>query len=61
MHEVGNGWNTFVIDGGRAEIRTILVGARGRDLTRVMGGILAGERVILFPSDLINEGSRVSY
>ena len=56
-----NGWNTFVIDGGRAEIRTILVGARGRDLTRVMGGILAGERVILFPSDLINEGSRVSY
>lgn len=56
-----NGWNTFVVDGGKVETRSLLIGSRGRDLTRVIGGISEGERVILYPSDLINEGAAVNY
>ena len=56
-----NGWNTFVVNEGRVETRAILIGSRGRDLTRVIGGVSEGERVILYPSDLINEGVAVNY
>jgi len=56
-----NGWNTFVVENNRVETRSILIGARGRDLTRAIGGVAAGERVILYPSDLINDGTRVRY
>jgi HlyD family secretion protein len=56
-----NGWNTFIVDGNRVESRTLLIGARGRDYTRVIGGVAEGERVILYPSDLINDGSTVAY
>lgn len=56
-----DGWNTFVVSGNRVETRSILIGARGRDLTRVIGGIRGGEQVILYPSDLINDGTAVSY
>lgn len=56
-----DGWNTFVVVDGSVETRVILIGARGRDHTRIIGGIREGERVILYPSDLINEGTAVSY
>lgn len=56
-----NGWNTFIVNEGRVETRPVLIGSRGRELTRVIGGVSEGERVILYPSDLINEGTSVSY
>ena len=56
-----NGWNTFIVDGNRVESRALLIGARGRDYTRVIGGVAESERVILYPSDLINDGSTVEY
>ena len=54
-----NGWNTFVIEGNRAELRPIIIASRGRDFTRVLGGIDEGEQVVLYPSDLISEGTSV--
>ena len=56
-----NGWNTFIVNEGKVETRAILIGSRGRDLTRVIGGVSEGERVILYPSNLINEGVAVNY
>jgi len=56
-----NGWNTFVVAEGRAELRPVLIGARGRDFTQVIDGVTAGESVVIFPSDLINEGTRVTF
>lgn len=56
-----NGWNTFVVEAGEVEIRPVLIGSRGGELTRVIGGVSEGERVILYPSDLISEGSKVNY
>ncbi len=56
-----NGWNTFVVNDGKVETRPLLIGSRGRELSRVVGGVSEGERVILYPSDLINEGAVVNY
>lgn len=56
-----NGWNTFVVTEGRTELRPLLIASRGRDFTQVVDGVDEGETVVVFPSDLINEGTRVSF
>jgi len=56
-----NGWNTFVVDGNSVEIRPIVIASRGRDYTRVLGGVEEDESVVLYPSDLISDGVSVSY
>jgi HlyD family secretion protein len=55
------GWNTFVVVDGEIELRNILIGYRGREYAQVIDGIEEGERVVLFPSDLIEQGIRVSF
>lgn len=52
-------WAVFVVEEGRAAVRTVEVGRRGA-AAEVLGGVEEGETVILFPSDLIEEGVRVS-
>ncbi len=56
-----NGWNTFVVEDGRTELRSLLIGSRGRDYTQVIDGVEEGSTVVVFPSDLINEGTRVTF
>jgi len=56
-----NGWNTFVVVEGQTELRPVLIGSRGRDYTQVIDGVSDGDTVIVFPSDLINEGTRVTF
>ena len=56
-----NGWNTFVVEDGETELRPLLIGSRGRDFTQVIDGVSEGDTVIVFPSDLINEGTRVTF
>lgn len=56
-----NGWNTFVVVDGQTELRPVLIGSRGRDFTQVVDGVSDGETVVVFPSDLINEGTRVTF
>jgi HlyD family secretion protein len=55
------GWHTFVVRDGRVVLEPILVGARDREFTRVLGGVAEGDRVVLYPSDLINEGAAVRF
>jgi HlyD family secretion protein len=55
----GAGWRTFVMDGRVARLRTVRTGQRGAEYTQVLDGLTAGEKVILFPSDLIQDGTRV--
>lgn len=55
-----NGWNTFVVADGRAQLTPAIIGARNRDYTRVLGGVSAGDEVVLYPSDLIEDGSRLA-
>ena len=56
-----DGWNTFVVNDDEVELRPIVIASRGRDYTRVLGGVEEGEQVVLYPSDLINEGTSVRY
>ena len=54
-------WYVFAVAEGKAHLREIEVGHRGANRVEVLKGITDAERVILFPSDLIADGTRVSY
>ncbi|MCG8414116.1 MAG: efflux RND transporter periplasmic adaptor subunit [Pseudomonadales bacterium] len=56
-----SGWHTFVVEDNRVELKPIMIGARDQERTRVLGGVSEDDQVILYPSDLINEGSSVRF
>jgi len=56
-----DGWNTFVVENGIVELRPIIIGVRNQQYAQVLDALDEGDRVILFPSDLVETGLRVSY
>lgn len=52
-------WAVFVVDDKRARLRNVSIGHRTGASAEVTGGLKQGERVILFPSDRVVDGSRV--
>ena len=56
----GESWNVFVVDAGRAYLRTVETGHRSRTDTQITRGLEEGETVILHPPALMSDGSRVS-
>jgi HlyD family secretion protein len=52
-------WAVFVADEGRARVRNVSIGHRTGASAEVTAGLNQGERVILFPSDKVVDGSRV--
>ncbi|RDD62952.1 efflux RND transporter periplasmic adaptor subunit [Ferruginivarius sediminum] len=52
-------WAVFVSRDGRARLRNIEIGQTNSEVVEVPDGLEAGERVILFPSDRISEGTRI--
>jgi HlyD family secretion protein len=55
----GDDWHAFVVDDGRAVLRAVIPGQRGQHATEIRDGLAPGELVIVFPSDLVSDGSRV--
>lgn len=55
----GGGWAAFTVEGGRARLRAVTLGHRGDTAAEVLGGLSAGETVILYPGDQVVEGQRV--
>ncbi len=55
----GADWMVFVIEDGRARLRRLRIGRRNPGAAQVLGGLAAGEQVILFPSDRIADGVEV--
>lgn len=55
-----DGWTVFVVEGERAKVRPVVLLRRSGRAAAVTRGIDAGERVILFPSDRIRDGIRVT-
>jgi HlyD family secretion protein len=55
----GDRWATFVIEDGRARMRTVETGPSDAAMTVVKGGARPGEKVIPQPSDTISDGVRV--
>lgn len=54
-----NGWAAFLLEDRRARIRTVETGRRTAFDVEVLGGLQAGDHVILHPSNDISDGSRV--
>ncbi len=55
-----NAWHTFVLADGRARLRAVEIGARSIDYAELRNGLDEGATVIVFPSDLIEDGARVT-
>jgi HlyD family secretion protein len=53
------GWATFVVHSGRAKLTPVKLGPRGGRVAVVDGGVAAGDRVIVYPSDSVRDGVRV--
>jgi len=54
-----NGWAVFVVDGGLARRRSIQVGHRNQLEIEVLGGLDAGQDVILHPQNQLRDGTRI--
>jgi HlyD family secretion protein len=59
IYRSGGGWETFVVESGRARPRTVTIGHRGAFDVEVVSGLSPGEVVIRQPSDRISDGVRV--
>lgn len=55
----GDGWSVFVVDGDRAVRRTVEIGQRSDTSAQVLSGVEPGERVVVFPSDQLEDGSPI--
>lgn len=49
----------FVVDAGRARLRPVEVGGRNGEEAWIVSGLRAGERVIVYPGDAVEDGARV--
>jgi len=56
----GDRWAVFVASGNRAQRRIVQIGRRTSLEAAVVGGLEAGERVVVHPSDRITDGVRVA-
>ena len=52
-------WKVFVVQKGKAHRRTVQIGHHGEVGWEVVGGLQAGERVVVHPSAEIDDGRRV--
>jgi HlyD family secretion protein len=56
----GDGWAAYALDDGRARLARIRVGHLGGAAAEVLGGVAAGDEVIVFPSDRVRPGTRIA-
>ena len=54
------GWAVFVVDGNRARKRAVEVARRNTSEAMVASGVQAGERVVVYPSDSLRDGSAIA-
>lgn len=59
LFRVGESWQVFVVDGGRARRRDVSIGQRNESAVEVVDGLGEGERVILFPPEAVDDGVEV--
>jgi HlyD family secretion protein len=55
----GEGWAVFVVDADRARKRALKASRRNVAEALVEEGLQPGERVVVYPSDALRDGSRV--
>jgi HlyD family secretion protein len=52
-------WSVFAVEGQRARRRAVQLGLRGDASAEVLSGVAAGEVVVLYPSNDLDDGRRV--
>lgn len=57
----GDNWNVYVVADGHAQLRTIDLERRSGRFAAIRKGLTQGERVIVYPSDQISPGVRISW
>jgi HlyD family secretion protein len=55
----GDGWSLFAVSEGRAAKRAVQLGARNNTVAWIEKGLAEGDRVVVYPSDALRDGSRV--
>jgi HlyD family secretion protein len=55
----GDDWSVFVVNEGRAQRRAVKLGARAPLQAWIADGLVAGDRVVVYPSDRLADGARV--
>ena len=55
----GADWAAYVVTDGKAELRTLTIGARNTEYAEVTEGLSEGDTVILHPSDRVEDGVAV--
>ncbi|MGE5169869.1 MAG: efflux RND transporter periplasmic adaptor subunit [Rudaea sp.] len=56
----GDGWAVFAVRDGRAHATEVRIGPRNASHAVVEGGLDAGTRVIVYPTDAVRDGVRVA-
>lgn len=59
LFRAGEDWAVYLVEGGRARLRRVEIGRRGEHEVEIRSGLEAGARVVLYPSALISDGTRV--
>lgn len=59
LFQRSGGWAVFTMESGRARLRRVEIDHRTGASVEITAGLKPGERVILFPSDKVEDGSRV--
>jgi HlyD family secretion protein len=59
LFQRADGWQTFVIEGGRARLRTVRVGESNGVQAEVLEGLRENDRVVIYPGDKVSDGTRV--
>jgi HlyD family secretion protein len=55
----GDGWASFVADGGRAGLRPVTLGHRSGQSAQILSGLSEGSSVIVHPSERVRDGARI--
>jgi HlyD family secretion protein len=53
-------WQTFVVEGGSAKLRTVKVGRSNGIETEIVDGVGEGAQVVVYPGDKVTDGTRVA-
>lgn len=60
LFQRAGGWQTFVVDGGRARLRSVKVGRSNGVQAEILDGLRVGDQLVVYPGDKVNDGTRVT-
>jgi HlyD family secretion protein len=53
-------WQAFVVEGGRAQLRTVRTGRSNGIESEVVDGLREGDQIVVYPGDKVSDGTRIA-